>query len=69
MSKAVYSGLTWAFTPYAKGLLLDLVAAGLAYDLAVAVIHNDVDSGRYTEEEIYELPEEEGPLEVVLGEA
>lgn len=54
----LYSGLIWAFTPFAKDLLLELCAAGITFDLAVALLDNQVRNGLYREEEIYALPEE-----------
>ena len=56
---SVFSGLTWAFTPFAKEKLLELVAAGLQFDLAVALLDEQISQGHFHEAEIYELPEKE----------
>lgn len=57
MSKSIYSGMAWVFTPFGKELILDLVSNGIDYDLAVSMVHQSVEDGAYTEAEIYEEPE------------
>lgn len=59
MSRSVYAGLSWTFTPLAMQILLEAVAQGLEYDLAVTILHSEVENGKYRENEIYCLPEED----------
>lgn len=57
--KSIYGGMAWAFTPFAKERLLELVAAGVQYDLAVAMLDTEILEGRLRETDVYELPDPE----------
>ncbi len=57
MARNIYSGMAWVFTSFGKELILDLVSNGIDYDLAVTLVHQSVEDGVHTEEEIYESPE------------
>lgn len=56
-NKSLLEGMEWALTPFARGEILALQSLGLSFDLALALIDYEIESGVYQESEIYILPD------------
>ena len=56
--KDILSGMEWALTPFARAEIAGLQTMGFTFDLALALLDYQIDSGMYEEADIYELPKE-----------
>lgn len=55
-NKEILRGMEWALTPFALAEIRAMEAIGLSFDLALALIDYQVESGVYEEADIYTLP-------------